>query len=56
MAGSKVPRRSVASEIATILDSPEVAALVAELDALRWTGRRGYGARTMLGACLVKAL
>lgn len=56
MAGSKVTRRSVASEIATILDSPEVAALVAELDALRWTGRKGYGARTMLGACLVKAL
>ena len=56
MAGSTVTRRSVASEIATILDSPEVAALVAELDALRWTGRKGYGARTMLGACLVKAL
>ena len=54
MAGSKVTRRSVASEIATILDSPEVAALVAELDALRWTGRKGYGARTMLGACLVE--
>lgn len=33
-----------------------MAALIAELDALRWTGRRGYGARTMLGACLVKAL
>ena len=56
MAGSKVARRSVASEVATILDSPEVAALVAELDALRWVGRKGYGARTMLGACLVKAL
>jgi hypothetical protein len=56
LAGSTVTRRSVASEIATILDSPEVAALVAELDALRWTGRKGYGARTMLGACLVKAL
>jgi hypothetical protein len=56
LAGTTVTRRSVASEIATILDSPEVAALVAELDALRWTGRRGYGARTMLGACLVKAL
>jgi hypothetical protein len=56
LAVSKVTRRSVASEIATILDSPEVAALVAELDALRWTGRKGYGARTMLGACLVKAL
>jgi hypothetical protein len=56
LAVPKVPRRSVATEVATILDSPEVAALVAELDALRWTGRRGYGARTMLGACLVKAL
>lgn len=56
MASSKVTRRSVASEIATILDSPEVAALIADLDALRWTGRKGYGARTMLGACLVKAL
>jgi hypothetical protein len=56
LAGSTVTRRSVASEIATILDSPEVAALIAELDALRWTGRKGYGARTMLGACLVKAL
>jgi transposase len=29
---------------------------VAELDALRWVGRRGYGARAMLGACIVKAL
>lgn len=56
MASRTVTRHSVAAEIATILDSPEVAALVAELDALRWTGRRGYGARTMLGACLVKAL
>jgi len=56
LAVPKVPRRSVATEVATILNSPEVAALVAELDALRWTGRKGYGARTMLGACLVKAL
>lgn len=28
MAGVKIPRRSVAAEVATILDSPEVAALV----------------------------
>jgi hypothetical protein len=56
LAVQTVPRRSVASDVATILDSPEVAALVAELDALRWVGRRGYGARAMLGACLVKAL
>ena len=56
MAGTTVPRRSVATEVATILDSPEVAALVAELDALRFVGRRGYGSRALLGACIVKAL
>jgi len=42
------PRRSVATEVATIRDSPEVSALVEELDALRWVGRRGYEARRML--------
>jgi hypothetical protein len=56
LTGRTVPRRSVAAEVATILDSPEVSALVAELDALRWVGRRGYGARALLGACIVKAL
>jgi hypothetical protein len=35
---------------------PEVSALVAELDGLRWTGRRGYGSRALVGACLVKSL
>jgi hypothetical protein len=33
-----------------------VAALIAELEALRWIGRRGYGARALLGACIVKSL
>ena len=56
MAVPKVPRPSAAIQLAEILDSPEVAALVGELDALRWTGRRGYGARTLIGACLTKAL
>ena len=36
--------------------SPEVSALVSELDELRWTGRKGYGARTLVAACLVKSL
>jgi hypothetical protein len=31
-------------------------ALVAELDELRWTGRKGYGVCTLVGACLVKSL
>jgi IS5 family transposase len=51
-----VPRRSVASEVATILDSPEVTALVAELESIRFVGRKGYGPRALLGACIVKAL
>jgi hypothetical protein len=53
MASGKVARRAV---IGALLDSPEVAALVSELDALRWTGRKGYGARALVGACLVKTL
>ncbi len=56
MASGKVARRAAVDEIAALLDSPEVAGLIAELDALRWTGRRGYGARALVGACLVKAL
>src|SRR5437868_10182969 len=51
-----VPRRSAASEIAGLLDSPEVSAFVAELDGLNWTGQKGYGARALVGACLVKSL
>jgi hypothetical protein len=47
--------RNVAG-LSEVLDSPEVADLVSELDALRWTGRRGYGARALVGACLVKSL
>jgi hypothetical protein len=39
-----------------LLDSPELAALIGELDMLRWIGRKGYGARTLVGACLVKSL
>lgn len=56
MATAKVSRRSVASDVAAILNSPEVAALIAELDSLRFVGRRGYGPRALLGACVVKAL
>jgi hypothetical protein len=56
LATGKVARRADASEIAALLDSTEVADLIRELDALRWTGRKGYGARTLVGACLVKSL
>jgi hypothetical protein len=56
LAGSTVTRRSAASELSDLLDSPEVSALIAELDALRWTGRKGYGSRALVGACLVKSV
>jgi transposase, IS5 family len=51
-----VPRRSVADEVAALLDSPEVADLIGELEALNWTGQKGYGPRALVGACLVKSL
>jgi len=56
MATGKVARRTAVEDVRALLDSPEVAALIVELDALRWTGRRGFGTRALVGACLVKAL
>lgn len=56
MATGRVARRADATEISTLLDSPEINGLIEQLDALRWTGRRGYGARALVGACLVKSL
>jgi hypothetical protein len=49
-------QRSLASALVVLLESPEIAALVAELEALRWTGRKGYPLRALVGACLAKAL
>jgi Transposase DDE domain/Transposase domain (DUF772) len=55
LAASKVPRRRVA-ELSAILDSPEIARLIDELEAVRWTGRPGYPVRALLGVALVKSL
>src|SRR5437667_9407930 len=56
MAVPTVPRRSAVSELSDLIDSPEIVALCEELDGLRWTGQKGYGARALVGACLVKSL
>src|SRR6266550_6846068 len=57
MATGKVARRTAVGDVGEILDSPEVTALIAELDALRDTrGNKGYGTRALVGACLIKAL
>lgn len=56
MDSQTVPPRSVASELAGLLDSPEFAELIAELEATRWTGRPGYPIRSMIGMALAKSL
>jgi len=54
--GGTVARRSDAVQLAALLDSPEIAQLVAELAATRWTGRPGYPIRVMLGMALAKSV
>lgn len=43
-------------QLADLLDSPEIAGLVAKLEETRWTGRPGYPLRAMVGMALVKSL
>jgi len=42
--------------VGTLLDSPEIATLIADLQETRWTGRPGYPLRAMVGMVLVKSL
>jgi hypothetical protein len=44
------------AHVAALLDSPEVASLIAQIEATRWTGRPGYSIRAMVGLALVKSL
>lgn len=52
----KVSGRSVAEDLAAILESTDVSRLVDELQATRWTGRPGYPLRAMIGMALAKSL
>jgi hypothetical protein len=52
----KVPALSAAAQLAGLLDSPEIAALVSELETTRWTGRPGYPLRSMIGMALAKCI
>lgn len=57
MASGKVARRTAVGDVGELLDSPEIAELIDEIDASGDArGRKGYGARALLGACLVKGL
>lgn len=56
MAADKVPPGRGATQISALLDSPEITRLIADLQATRWTGRRGYPIRAMVGLALVKSV
>jgi Transposase DDE domain len=44
------------ADVAAVLDSPEVAALIRDIEGLKLRKRRGYGTRTLIGACLVRTI
>ncbi len=56
MTTGNVARRSVAADLSDILDSPEVARLIDELQRPVSTGRPGYPLRTMVGMALAKSV
>ena len=55
-AGSTVSPRSAASELRILLDSPEIAGFVRDLENTRLTGRPGYPLRAMVGVALAKSI
>ncbi len=56
MAKASVARGRDAFGVAELLSSPEIVALVADLEQTRWTGRPGYPIRSMVGIALVKSM
>lgn len=56
MATTTVASARDAAQVAALLDSPEIAAFISDLEVTRWTGRPGYPIRAMVGLSLVKSL
>jgi hypothetical protein len=55
MASGKVARRTAVEDVRALLNSPEVAALIDRLSP-KGRGRKGFGPRALVSACLVKTL
>ena len=51
-----IRRGGLAESVAALLNSAEIVQLIAELEGFRWTGRKGYPTRSLVGACLTKSL
>jgi len=56
MAVPNVPPLRGAAQVAALLNSPEIARLISDLQETRWTGRPGYPIRAMVGLALVKSV
>ena len=56
MAGTTVAPPHGAAQVAVLLDRPEIAHLIADLQETRWTERPGYPIRAMVGLALVKSV
>ncbi len=56
MAAAKVPVASAAAQLGSLLESPEIGRLIAELEATRWTGRPGYPIEALVGIALAKSI
>ena len=57
MASGKVARRTAVCDVVGLLSTPEVAALIVAVEAVGdRRGRKGFGTRALVGACLIKGL
>ncbi|HEV7563009.1 MAG TPA: transposase [Solirubrobacterales bacterium] len=56
MASPNVAGGAASAALKSLLDSPEIGRLIADLQATRWTGRPGYSIRCMVGLALAKSL
>src|SRR5215210_6844905 len=57
MATGKVARRTAVGDVQELLGSPEILDLIERIDAAGdGRGRKGFGTRALVGACLVKGL
>jgi hypothetical protein len=56
MASTTVASTRDAAHVGALLSSPEISALITQLEQTRWTGRPGYPIRSMVGLALVKSV
>jgi len=56
VATATVAPRTASAEVAALLESPEIGALIQHLEQTRWTGRPGYPISVMVGMALAKSM